>query len=109
MYRPGTDQSRWSQRRLKAGLLLALFLLPLVVSQSQALHHAVCAGADEPGHECAATLLAHGKITLIAHDLPGVQPAPPILGVPLRVGVQLPPTDYLLLPSRAPPAFFFQP
>jgi len=107
MQRPGTNQNPWRQRRLKAGLLLGMFLLPLVVSQSQALHHAVCAGADTPGHECAATLLAHGQITLVTHDVPGVQPAPPIPGVALRAGVQLPPTDYFLLPGRAPPAFFF--
>ncbi len=90
---------------LKAALLLGLFAFVMVMAHSWAWHHAVCAEAGTPGHQCAATMLASGQ----------VDAAPNVVAVTIAsvvaVAVVLPDApnfavaDHSLPSSRAPPAF----
>lgn len=90
-------------RRLVAGSLLGLFLTVMAVAHSHALHHAVCPHAQQAGHECAATMLAHGLIDAATPEIC-------LPSVTLRM-VALRPTglphflaaDHRFPPGRAPP------
>lgn len=86
-------------------LTLAAFLWLLALSTSAALHHEEHHDADAAHHECAVTLLAHGKLdaapSLALALAPPARPRPPSFP-PLTVLARV---DHRLMPGRAPPAF----
>ena len=49
-------------KSLLAGLLIALVLLLDAMAACPALHELIHHDADKPGHECAVTMFAHGKV-----------------------------------------------
>jgi len=57
-----------------AVLLVALVLLLDAMAACPALHELVHHDADEPGHECAVTLVAHGQMDLTTIAVPSVTP-----------------------------------
>lgn len=83
---------------------LTAFLWLLALSASAALHHEEHHDADAAHHECAVTLLAHGKLD--AAPPPTLAPLPPVgsLSSP-AVALSIQGTvDLRLMPGRAPPA-----
>ena len=85
-------------------LALVFFLFVQALSASSAIHHFIHSDADQPSHQCAATLLAHGQVCLAPVDVSVSRPvlfvgelqSPP---VPFVVAV-----EFRLLPERAPPS-----
>jgi hypothetical protein len=85
-------------------LALLLFLFVQALSASSAIHHFIHSDADQPSHQCAATLLSHGQVSLAPVE---VSVSRPVLfvgeihspSVPFVVAV-----EYRLLPERAPPS-----
>jgi hypothetical protein len=86
-------------------LLMALVLLLNAMAASEPLHKLIHHDADEAGHECGATLFAHGHVDSASSDVPvivslvWIETAPSILfSVPSTAIENLP-------PGRGPPAF----
>jgi len=85
-------------------LALVLFLFVQALSASSAIHHFIHSDADQPSHQCAATLLSHGQVSVAPVE---VSVSRPVLfigeihspSVPFVVAV-----EYRLLPERAPPS-----
>ena len=85
-------------------LALALFIFVQALAASSAIHHFVHHDSDQPSHQCAATLLSHGQVSLAPVEVSVSRPvlfvgelhSPP---VPFVVAV-----EYRLLPERAPPS-----
>jgi len=85
-------------------LALLLFLFVQALSASSAIHHFIHSDADQPSHQCAATLLSHGQVSLAPVEVSVSRPvffvgeihSP---SVPFVVAV-----EYRLLPERAPPS-----
>jgi hypothetical protein len=103
-----TTWRRWSKgpngRSLKAGLLLGLLVFVVSAAYSWAVHHAICAEADNPTHHCAARTLANGQVdttssTLTVVVAQKVESAFVLLASPFCAVV-----DCVVPPSRAPPA-----
>jgi len=55
-------------------LLVGLVLLLNALEASEPLHKLFHHDADQPGHECAITLFAHGHVESTVSDLPVVAP-----------------------------------
>lgn len=93
-----------SGKSVSALLVLALFLVVQALSASDAFHRLVHSDANQPDHQCAATLLSQGQISLAPGEVSVLRPTF-FLGevhspsVPLLVAV-----EYRLLPGRAPPS-----
>jgi hypothetical protein len=85
-------------------LALALFVFVQALAASSAIHHFIHSDADQPSHQCAATLLSQGQVSLAPVEVSVARPvlfvgeihSPP---VPFVVAV-----EYRLLPERAPPS-----
>jgi len=85
-------------------MALILFLFVQALSASSSIHHIVHSDADHPTHQCAATLLSHGQVSLAPVKVSVSRPvffvgeihSP---SVPFVVAV-----EYRLLPERAPPS-----
>lgn len=95
--------ARGRARKWAAGLLFALYLLALGIAHSEALHRTVHSDAQDPQHQCAATLLNSKLIDAapacsfdpfrsVVLFLP---PAPELAAVPCE--------ERFLLPNRGPP------
>jgi hypothetical protein len=85
-------------------LALVLFLSVQALSASSAIHHFVHSDADHPSHQCAATLLSHGQVSLAPVEVSVSRPVFFVSetrspSVPFVVAV-----EYRLLPERAPPS-----
>jgi len=63
-----------SGKSLLATLLIGLVLLLDAMAASPALHELIHKDADRPGHECAVTMFAHGKVDSLSCELPVVAP-----------------------------------
>lgn len=82
---------------------LAIYLFVAALAASPELHHLFSHDADDPDHQCAATVLAQGQLD--------ATPAMVTVVVPSAVGQQTLPAqplglaapDFWLLPERAPP------
>jgi hypothetical protein len=88
-----------------AVLLIGLVLLLNAMAALPALHEFIHKDADEPGHECAVTLFAHGHVESAACDVPVVLAVTSVEAAPFRA-VSLSNTTVGNLPlGRAPPSF----
>jgi hypothetical protein len=84
--------------------VVALLFLGLSAA-SVSLHHLLHNDAGNPNHQCAVTLLAHGKIHLAVGMTAPVRASEYVaesVVPPVSVVVAV---DYQLLPGRAPPFF----
>ena len=91
-------------RRFWAVISLVLFLSLLVFTSSPRLHKLIHPDADSADHECAVTMLAHGKVNSVA--------VPPVLLsfvsvvlflLPALQSAVFSPFEYRFSFSRAPP------
>jgi hypothetical protein len=94
-------------RAVKSGgavLCLGVLLLVQTMAAAPAFHAWVHHDANDPNHECAVTLFAHGQVHSPATGVEIAQ-APAVLIVlePAR-SIDFVSTDVRLLPSRGPPA-----
>jgi hypothetical protein len=95
--------SRFS-KSLVAVLLVGLVLFIAALASSESLHKLVHHDADEAGHECAATLFAHGNVESAVCDVPVVLPTIFVETTPIVVFSFFSPAIENLPPGRAPPA-----
>jgi hypothetical protein len=95
--------SRFS-KSLVAVLLVGLVLFIAALASSESLHKLIHHDADEPGHECAVTLFAHGHVESAVCDLPVVLPVTFVEITPILVFSFFSPAIENLPPGRAPPS-----
>ena len=88
-----------------SGLLVAVVLLLNAMAASPALHELIHHDADQPGHECAVTMFAHGKVDTSTVDISVVTPATSIEIVPPVIFSVFAPAIENLPPGRGPPVF----
>ena len=88
-----------------AALLVGLVLLLNAMAVAPALHELIHKDADEPGHECAVTLFAHGHIESPVCDVPVVLSAAFVTTTPLLIFPIFSSVIENLPPGRAPPSF----
>jgi hypothetical protein len=87
-----------------AVLLTGVILLLDAMAASPALHEAIHNDANQPGHECAATMFAHGKVDSATVEVPVIVVAVPIDTTP-QVGFSVFSAAIENLPLvRAPPS-----
>jgi hypothetical protein len=90
-------------RVLFGALSILLVLLLNLLAACPALHELIHHDADEPGHECAVTLFAHGHADSPVMEAAAIIPVAPVKFSPL---VSVPFFDTLvttLPPGRGPP------
>jgi hypothetical protein len=92
-------------KTLFAGLLIGVVLFMTAMASSEALHKLVHHDADQAGHECAATLFAHGQVDSAVCDVPAVIPTAPVESNPLAEFSVFSSTVENLPLGRAPPSF----
>jgi hypothetical protein len=87
-----------------ASLLVGMIVFLDAMAACPALHELIHHDADKPGHECAVTMFAHGKLVSAAVDVPLSVPTVSIETEP-RVEFSVFSTAIENLPQgRAPPA-----
>jgi hypothetical protein len=87
-----------------AVLLTGMILLLDAMAASPGLHELIHKDADQPGHECAVTMFAHGKVDSVSVDVPVVLPVASIETAPqVELSTFAPAIENLPL-GRAPPA-----
>lgn len=74
------------------------------MASDEALHKLIHHDADEPGHECAVTLFAHGQVESVSCEVPVIAPATVVEPAPRIEFSVVSPTIKNLPPGRAPPA-----
>jgi len=87
-----------------AALLIGLVLLLDAMAACPALHELIHHDADEPGHECAVTMFAHGKVESATVEVP--------VSIPTLLVEAAPRIEFCVFgaaidnlpPGRAPPA-----
>ena len=94
---------RWCRSAVSPGLAGAV-CLQLAMAASEPLHKFFHADADEPGHECAVTLFAHGQVDASPVDVPVVRPVARLETAPTVVCSLVSAAPHDLPPGRAPPA-----
>jgi hypothetical protein len=83
---------------------LALFVFVQTLAASSAIHHFVHHDADQPNHQCAATLLSQGQVSAASVEV-SVSPPVAIVSESALPSVRLTvAVEYRLLPERAPPS-----
>jgi hypothetical protein len=97
------DQFGSRTRSAVTACLTALLLLQMAMAAWEPLHKFFHKDADEPGHECSVTMLAHGQVDASVVGIPLILPVtvientpPPLLSVCLAACPALP-------PGRGPP------
>lgn len=87
-----------------AGLLTGIVLLLDAMAACPALHEWIHHDANKPGHHCAVTLFAHGKVSVAACEV--IAPSPTLtVEAPLRFIISaFSPSIENLPQGRAPPA-----
>lgn len=84
-----------------------MVLLLNAMAACPALHELIHKDADKPGHECAVTMFAHGKVESATIGIPAIVPAASIESTP-QVEFSVFSTAIENLPlGRAPPAILF--
>ncbi len=87
-----------------AVLLIGMILLLDAMAACPALHELIHKDADKPGHECAVTMFAHGKVESATVETPAILPTASIEGAPqIEFSVFSAATENLPQ-GRAPPA-----
>jgi hypothetical protein len=90
-------------KALVASLLVALVLLLDAMAACPALHELIHKDANEPEHQCAVTLFAHGQIDLVNVDVVVAAPQIFVSVVPqVEISVFAPAIENLPA-GRAPP------
>lgn len=89
-----------------ASLLVGLVLLLDAMSASPSLHELLHHDADKPGHQCAVTAFAHGKVDSATVDLPVVVTTAPFELVVQALFSTFSPAIENLPAGRAPPVSF---
>jgi len=85
-------------------LLVGMVLLLNAMAACPALHELIHTDADKPGHECAVTMFAHGKVESATVELPTIISAASIENAP-QIEFSVFSTAIENLPlGRAPPA-----
>jgi hypothetical protein len=85
-------------------LLVGMVLLLNAMAACPALHELIHADADKPGHECAVTIFAHGKVESATVEVPAIVPTASIESAPqIEFSIFSTAIEYLPL-GRAPPA-----
>lgn len=92
----------WSQSAVSA-CLTALLLLQMTMAAWEPLHKFFHKDADEPGHECSVTMLAHGQVDASVVDVPRVLPVTVIETTPPVLLSVFSATFEGLPPGRGPP------
>jgi hypothetical protein len=93
-----------SSKSTLAALLIGLILLLNAMAACPALHELIHKDADKPGHECAVTMFAHGKVESATVEISVILPTASIEGVPqIEFSVFSVAIEYLPQ-GRAPPA-----
>jgi len=92
------------KRQGVSALLLGLFLSLQAMSAFPALHSLVHPDSADPSHECAVTLLSHGKVDVSTAAAPVLFAPARVIFSQLRPSVIFVSADIRLLPSRGPPA-----
>lgn len=87
-----------------ASLLVALILLLDAMAACPALHELIHHDADEPGHQCAVTLFAHGQVDSVTVDVAPVVTGPFIETTERAIVTVFSSSVELLPAGRAPPA-----
>ena len=89
-----------------AHLLVGMVLLLNAMAACPALHGLIHKDADKPGHECAVTMFAHGKVESATVEVPAIVAAASIESTP-QIEFSVFSTTIENLPQgRAPPAVF---
>jgi hypothetical protein len=89
---------------LVACLLVGLVLFVAALASSESLHKLIHSDAGEAGHECAATLFAHGHVESAVGDVPAVLPATFVETTPHLAFSVFSAVIENLPPGRAPPS-----
>jgi hypothetical protein len=87
-----------------AALLMGLVLFMAALASSEALHKLIHHDADEAGHECAATLFAHGHVDSTTCDVPVILPTTSVETTPHWEFSLFSTAIENLPPGRAPPS-----
>jgi hypothetical protein len=91
-------------RKTSAVLLCGMVLFVSALSASASLHKWLHHDADDPDHECAITLFAHGNFSATVVAITAAVPGALFGGVLLLAQTFVPSSaDYRFSPSRAPP------
>ena len=80
-----------------------LLWLQLAMAASETLHKFIHADADQPGHECAVTLFAHGQVETSPVDVPVLPPVTGVETTPQPVPFVFSAPSQQLPPGRGPP------
>jgi len=75
------------------------------LASSEPLHKLVHHDADEAGHECAATLFAHGQVDSTVVEVVAIIPAAPVEFLPHTLVSVFNALVETLPPGRGPPVF----
>ncbi len=87
-------------------LSILLVLLLNLLAASPSLHELLHHDADEPGHQCAVTLFAHGQVDTPVVEVAVTVPVAPIEFLP-QISVSIPNALVATLPpGRGPPVSF---
>jgi hypothetical protein len=86
-----------------ASLLAGLVLLLGAMAACPALHELIHHDADEPGHECAVTLIAHGQMDSPVVEVAAIIPVAPVEFSPLASSPFFSALAATLPPGRGPP------
>ena len=87
-----------------AALLVGMVLLLNAMAACPALHELIHKDADQPGHECAVTMFAHGQVNSATVDVSVTAPAVMIEAAPQIEFSLFSTAIENLPPGRAPPA-----
>ena len=90
-----------------AALLVGIVLLLDAMAACPALHELIHKDADKPGHECAVTMFAHGKVESATVEVPAIVPTASIENTPQIEFSIFSPAIENLPQGRAPPAILF--
>jgi hypothetical protein len=96
--------SNRSGKAFIALLLVGMVLLLDAMAACPALHELIHKDADKPGHECAVTMFAHGKVETATVEVPAAIATVPVEATP-QIHFPFASTAIENLPQgRAPPA-----
>jgi hypothetical protein len=95
-----------SGKAVLAALLIGMILLLDAMAACEPLHEMIHKDADKPGHDCAVTMFAHGKVESASVDVPVTVATTPIETTPQMVFSVFSPAIENLPLGRAPPALF---
>ena len=99
-----SNHSNRSGKALIALLLAGMVLLLNAMAACPALHELIHKDADKPGHECAVTMFAHGKVESASVEIPVIVPTASIESAPQIEFIVFSAPIENLPQGRAPPA-----